>query len=78
MTRLLAGMAFFMLVTAQATAETPYDRKLEQAVMRIVAAKMGDIRGGFSYAQTPQLIRAPSVPFAAPREEASAGAKDAG
>lgn len=78
MRRLLASMAFFMLVTAQATAETPYDRKLEQAVMRIVAAKMGNIRGGFSYAQTPQLIRAPSVPFAPPREQASATPKDAG
>lgn len=78
MRRLLASMAFVMLVTAQATAETPYDRKLEQAVMRIVAAKMGDIRGGFSYAQTPQLIRAPSVPFEVPRDEASATPKDAG
>ena len=78
MKRLLAGMAFVMLVTAQAAAEKPYDRKLEQAVMRIVAAKMGEIRGGFSYAQQPQLIRAPSAAPRPPREEASAVAKDAG
>lgn len=78
MTRLLAGMVFAMLVTAQAAAETPYDRKLEQAAMRIVAAKMGDLRGGFSYAQTLQLIRAPADPLQAPREEASAAAKGAG
>ncbi|PSJ61444.1 hypothetical protein C7I85_10330 [Mesorhizobium soli] len=32
-----------------AAAETRYDVKLEQAVMDIVAGKMGDIRGTISY-----------------------------
>ncbi len=47
-----------------ATAATPalagerYDRKLEQAAMRIVAERIGDIRGGFSYGQKPRLVEA--------------------
>ena len=39
-----------------AVAEMRYDQKLEQAAMEIVAGKIGDIRGGFSYAQKVQLV----------------------
>jgi hypothetical protein len=39
-----------------AGAEHRYDRKLEQAAMRIVAEKIGDIRGGFSYGQKPRFV----------------------
>ncbi len=78
MKRLLAGVALALLATGLAAAEPVYDRKLEQAVMRIVAAKMGDIRGGFSYGQQPQLIPAPAVPPAAVREGASSVTGDAG
>jgi hypothetical protein len=48
MKKLLAGCALAMLATA-ASAESRYDRKLEQAVMDIVAGKMGDIRGGLAF-----------------------------
>ena len=48
MTKLLAGCALALLATA-ASAESRYDRKLEQAVMDIVAGKIGDIRGGLAF-----------------------------
>jgi hypothetical protein len=41
---------------APAFAGVRYDRKLEKAVMEIVAGKIGDIRGGFSYQQKPQFV----------------------
>ena len=44
------------VLAAPAAAETPYDRKLEQAVLTIVAKKMGEIRGGFSYDARPQFV----------------------
>jgi len=48
MTKLLAGCALALLATA-ASAESRYDQKLEQAVMDIVAGKIGDLRGGFAF-----------------------------
>lgn len=33
-----------------------YDRSLEQSVMKIVAGRMGDIRGGFDHADRPVII----------------------
>ena len=50
-----------------AMAERPYDRKLEKAVMEIVAARIGDIRGGFSYAQVPQFVVVQVLPSQAAR-----------
>ena len=49
MKTLLMGAAFLGLLTAPAGADTQYDRKLEQAAIDIVAAKIGGIRGGFSF-----------------------------
>jgi len=37
-------------------AQQRYDRKLEEAVMGIVASKMGDIRGGFALDTKPVMI----------------------
>ncbi len=51
MRTLLYGMALSAVIAAPAMAETRYDRNLEKAVLDIVAGKMGDIRGGFSYKQ---------------------------
>lgn len=48
MKKLLLGGALALLATA-ASAESRYDRKLEQAVMNIVAGKIGDIRGGLAF-----------------------------
>ncbi|RWM31907.1 hypothetical protein [Mesorhizobium sp.] len=62
----LSGMALAIAMTAPAAAETRYDRNLEKAVVEIVAGKMGDIRGGFSYKQVPQLVVLPEAAPAAP------------
>ena len=76
MRTLLCGVALSAAIVAPAATETRYDRSLEKAAMGIIAGKMGDIRGGFSYKQVPQLVVVPVVapaPAAGterPREEA--------
>ena len=37
-------------------AQSRYDRKLEEAAMAIVAAKVGDIRGGFAFDARPMMV----------------------
>ncbi|MES0002629.1 hypothetical protein NKJ90_28235 [Mesorhizobium sp. M0051] len=74
MKTLLCGVALCIVIVAPAAAETRYDRSLEKAAMSIIAGKMGDIRGGFSYKQVPQLVVVPGVVPAMserPREEAT-------
>ncbi|CDX55470.1 conserved exported hypothetical protein [Mesorhizobium plurifarium] len=73
----ICGMAFLAAMIAPAAAETRYDRNIEKAAIDIVAGKMGNIRGGFSYKQKPQLVVLPDTPPSAPapveppRKEAS-------
>ncbi|RUX29845.1 hypothetical protein EOA23_13105 [Mesorhizobium sp. M2A.F.Ca.ET.042.01.1.1] len=73
----LCGTALLATMAAPATAETRYDRNIEKAAMDIVAGKMGNIRGSFSYKQRPQLVVLPDssppapVPAEPPRKEAS-------
>ena len=73
----LCGIALLVAMAAPAAAETRYDRNIEKAAMDIVAGKMGNIRGGFSYKQRPQLVVLPEAAPAAPtpveplRKEAS-------
>ena len=67
MTKMLAalaavGAATAMLVSAANAAEPRYDRKLELAAAGIAAAKVGDIRGGFSYRDKPQFVVVRSAP----------------
>ena len=79
MRTLLCGVALLAIIAAPAMAGTRYDRKLEQAVVEIVAGKMGDIRGGFSYKQVPQLVVVPDAPVVSvepPRKQASGDAGD--
>lgn len=82
MRTLLCGVALLAVIAAPAVAETPYDRNLEKAAVGIVASKMGDIRGGFSYKQVPQLVVVPEaaspppVPAERSRKEASGGSGD--
>ncbi|MFD1987595.1 hypothetical protein ACFSOZ_34820 [Mesorhizobium newzealandense] len=81
MRTLLCGVALSAAIVAPATAETRYDRSLEKAAMGIIAGKMGDIRGGFSYKQVPQLVvpdpgPAPAVAPEPPREQASGDRDD--
>lgn len=45
-----------LALAGSATAEPRYDRKLEEAVMAIVAAKIGDIRGGFALDAKPVMV----------------------
>ncbi|QKC97842.1 hypothetical protein [Mesorhizobium sp. NZP2298] len=82
MKTLLCGVALLAIIATPAASETRYDRNLEKAAMGIVASKMGDIRGGFSYKQVPQLVvvsePAPASAVAAepPREQASGDRHD--
>ena len=62
----LCGMALLAATVAPAAAEMRYDRNLEKAVTDIVAAKMGTIRGGFSYKQVSQFVVLPEAAPAAP------------
>jgi hypothetical protein len=63
---LWAGAVVFGLLTAPVHADTQYDRKLEKAVMDIVAGKIGDIRGGFAFDAKPVLITVPETKLPGP------------
>ena len=82
MRTVLCVVALSAAVVAPAAAETAYDRNLERAVMDIVAAKIGHIRGGFSYKQIPQLLVLPetapavSMPIEPPSRQASGDGND--
>lgn len=74
---LWAGAVAAIVLTGAASAETRYDRRIEEAAIGIVAEKIGDIRGGFSFDARPvfvtdgkDAIRTGSV--AAPRAAESA------
>lgn len=56
MKTLMTCAAVLVAFAAPAGAETRYDRKIEQAVMDIVARKMGELRGGLSYDEKPRLV----------------------
>lgn len=56
MKMLIVGVAFSAALIPPVSAETQHDRKLEQAMMDIVAAKIGDIRGGFAYDRAPEFV----------------------
>lgn len=77
MRTLLCGVALLAVMATPAVAETPYDRNLEKAAVGIVASRIGDIRGGFSYKQVQQLVVVPEaaspppVPTERPRRQAS-------
>lgn len=45
-----------LALAGSATAEPRYDRKLEEAAMAIIAAKIGDIRGGFALDAKPVMV----------------------
>ncbi|KAA3450651.1 hypothetical protein C7I87_10205 [Mesorhizobium sp. SARCC-RB16n] len=82
MKTLLCGAALLAAMVVPAAAETAYDRNLEKAALDIVAGKIGDIRGGFSYRQVPQLVVLPdTAPQSAivtehPREQALGNRND--
>jgi hypothetical protein len=43
-------------LAGQAMPEPRYDRRIEEAAMAIVAARMGDIRGGFAFDAKPMMV----------------------
>ena len=69
-TSIAATLALAAALTP-ALAEQRYDRRLEAAAIRIVAAKMGDLRGGFDLDERPVFV---SPIAAAPSTQLSAGA----
>ncbi len=56
MIRVMLGLGLAM-VAGTAAADVKYDRELEQAAVRIVAQKMGDLRGGFAFDELPDFVR---------------------
>ena len=56
MNRSICAALALALATVPAMPGPRYDRKLEQAAIRIVAAKIGDIRAGFAYDQKPRFV----------------------
>lgn len=70
-TSIAATLALAAALTP-ALAEQRYDRRLEAAAIRIVASKMGDLRGGFGLDERPVFV----TPIAAaPSTHLSAGAE---
>jgi hypothetical protein len=61
MIRLLSGAALSAVMAASAAAEPRHDLRLEQAAMKIVADRIGEIRGGFSHEEKPVFIRTASA-----------------
>ncbi|MEW6632662.1 MAG: hypothetical protein AB1440_17465 [Pseudomonadota bacterium] len=62
----LCGLGLLVAMSVPAAAEMRYDRNLEKAALEIVASKMGNIRGGFSYKQVPQFVVLPQAAPAPP------------
>ncbi len=52
----LVCAALAIALAGPSTAQSRYDRKLEEAVMAIVAAKIGDIRGSFAFDAKPVMV----------------------
>jgi len=59
---ILFGVAFVPAFSVLADPQPKYDLKLEKAAMEIVAARIGDIRPGFGYGQTPMILVPPRPP----------------
>lgn len=62
MRSLIGASLALAFAVAPAGAEHRYDRKLEEAAMRIVAENIGSTRGGFSYRQKPRFVVAQDAP----------------
>jgi hypothetical protein len=56
MKSLWAGVAVIGLLTVPASAGTRYDRNIDRAAAAIVAQKIGQIRGGFSFDAKLRLV----------------------
>jgi len=54
----ILGALSLGILTGTAAADGQYDRSIEAAAIRIVSAKMGDIRGTFAAEQRPVFVAA--------------------
>lgn len=63
----ITGVAMLAVLVTPAVADIQYDRKLEQAVLRIVAEKIGTLRGGFAHDVKPAIVLPPTA-FGEPAE----------
>lgn len=62
----LSAAAVLAMLAMPSAAGIRYDHKLEQAAMKIVAGKIGDIRGSFSHGQKVKfVVRQDEMPVAA-------------
>jgi hypothetical protein len=61
MKSLVAVLAGFAVLALPAAAENRYDRKIDKAAAEIVAAKMGELRGGFDYDVEPASVLLPDL-----------------
>ena len=55
-TTILAAL-LLAAIQSPVSAGQQYDRSIEAAAIRIVAAKMGDLRGGFALDQKPAFVQ---------------------
>ena len=58
MKRFALAAAVLAAFTGLASAEAQYDYAIDRAAAKIVAEKMGNLRGGFSYDQVPEFVEA--------------------
>ncbi len=58
MTRTILAALALATLPAAVQAEPVYDRRIDQAAAAIVAAKMGNLRGGFGHDQQPKFTPA--------------------
>lgn len=58
MKTVLAAIAMLAALAGAASAQTRYDRKLEEAVKARVAERIGDLRQGFGYGEPVHFVRA--------------------
>ncbi len=63
-----------VIVATTAFAEMPrYDRKLEQAAMNIVAEKIGNLRGSFTFDEHPIILNDARIRIVKARKSQSLG-----
>lgn len=51
------GVAVVMVATGYGAAETRVDSRIDEAAREIVAARMGNLRGGFGPGEEPLFVR---------------------
>lgn len=56
---ILNGLVVLGLATTAAWGQPRYDKKIEAAASRIIAEKMGELRGTFSWDEKPRFVVMP-------------------